>query len=1048
LVIIALLLEGWIASGAPRHPLSTHVPAAVAGLHPIGRMAASDRLTLAIGLPLNNPGALSAFLDQLYDPQSPGYRKFLTTAEFTERFGPSPHDYKAAVNFFRTQGFRIQATYPNRVLLNIEGSVGDIERTLHIAVRIYRHPTEARTFFAPDVEPTLELNTQILHISGLDNFILPRPAHLVASDRPPTTAPQSGSGSGGSYLGADFRAAYAPGVSLTGTGQFVGLLQFDGFYASDITAYRTLAGLPYVPVRTILLDGFDGTPHPNNVEVALDIEMAMSMAPGLTGVLVYEGYSGDSMLNRMAADNVAKQLSASWSFGTTPTTDQIFQEFAAQGQSYFNASGDSGAYAGSIPAPSDSPYITSVGGTTLSMQGRGAAWSSETAWNWRSTGKGPGATSGGISPNYNIPTWQQGISMTANQGSLTERNIPDVAMVADNVIVIADNGTTTHVGGTSIASPLWAGFMALVNQQAAMIGSPPVGFLNPAVYAIGESTGYTNAFRDIKTGNNTNLISPALFYAVTGYDLCTGWGTPAGKGLIDALATPTNRPSITKAGSSLVLETCSAANGFIDPGEAVVVNFTLQNVGGITTSNLVATLQTNDSVLYASGHQAYGALTGMGPAVSRAFSFTANGACGGSVSAVLNLQDGTTNLGSVTFEFPLGAPTAALAENFDLVSAPVLPSGWTTSVSGGGSAWVTSAALQDSGSLSAYGEESLSAGIGELVSPSFLVESGNAQLSFRNNYITEIDPLNAASAYDGGVLEINIGGGGWTDILDAGGSFVSGGYTRTIDPLGDNPLGGRRVWAGNSGGFITSLINLPVSAAGQTVQLMWRFGTDILSDFGSGAWYIDTVLVRDGTTCCTPVASADLAVSQSVAPSLAATGQDITYSIGVTNLGPGPASSITLTDTLPSSAAFVSASPGCQLIGSTVLCTAALLPAGQATNFSITVSASAVGTITNLLSAASPIPDPNPDNNNLALVSTVIVRPDLTLNPLDVTSTNVAITFNSLVGVTYSLEYKSALSDPVWTPIPPPIPGTGGSLSLHDTNGVAVPIRFYRVRCY
>ena len=115
------------------------------------------------------------------------------------------------------------------------------------------------------------------------------------------------------------------------------------------------------------------------------------------------------------------------------------------------------------------------------------------------------------------------------------RNIPDVSMVAADVVVVWNHGVTSLYGGTSAAAPLWAGFAALANQQAAMVGSPPVGFLNPAIYAIGTGPNYNLCFHDITTGNN-GWNQGAVFYAVSGYDLCTGWGSPAGVNLINALA--------------------------------------------------------------------------------------------------------------------------------------------------------------------------------------------------------------------------------------------------------------------------------------------------------------------------------------------------------------------------------------------------------------------------------------------------------------------------------------------------------------------------------
>src|SRR5262249_37057961 len=148
----------------------------------------------------------------------------------------------------------------------------------------------------------------------------------------------------------------------------------------------------------------------------------------------------NDLLNRIATDNTVRQISSSWTFAINASTPQIFQQYAAQGQSYFNASGDSGAYVGAIPAPADQTNITCVGGTTLSTSGPGGAWVSETVWNWNSTGQGTDAGSGGVSTSILIPSWQQGIDMSANMGSTTKRNIPDVAMTANNIWVIYNNG--------------------------------------------------------------------------------------------------------------------------------------------------------------------------------------------------------------------------------------------------------------------------------------------------------------------------------------------------------------------------------------------------------------------------------------------------------------------------------------------------------------------------------------------------------------------------------------------------------------------------------
>src|SRR5262249_40712208 len=181
-------------------------------------------------------------------------------------------------------------------------------------------------------------------------------------------------------------------------------------------------------------------------------------------------------------DNKAKQLSCSFGFlPPDPNETQIFLEFAAQGQNLFVASGDTGANSDNNPvyAPADDPNVVVVGGTTLTTNGAGGSWKSETAWS---------GSQGGIATNgFPLPDYQNGVITAANQGSKTLRNIPDVASDADTNIFAYANGGAGTVGGTSAAAPTWAGFLALVNQQAEMHGKPPVGFLNPILYQLGQS---------------------------------------------------------------------------------------------------------------------------------------------------------------------------------------------------------------------------------------------------------------------------------------------------------------------------------------------------------------------------------------------------------------------------------------------------------------------------------------------------------------------------------------------------------------------------------
>ena len=544
-----------MAQAPQRMLLPGHLPAVVPSLQPLNRLDGSTRLKLSINLPLHNRERLTNFLEQLYDPASPVYHHYLAPEEFDAQFGPTGEDYQAVIAWAARSGFTVTARHPSRMLLEVSASVADIERALQVTLRTYAHPTEARAFFSPDAEPSVEMGIPILCIGGLDNFARPHPKNLrrsplktLAKATPHTV----GSGPNGNLAGYDYRAAYAPGVTLTGTGQIVGLVEFDGYYPGDITIYEEQTGVPDVPLQRVLLDQFDGTPttgaDSGNSEVALDIEMTISMAPGLSRVVAFEagpyGQPND-VLESMSSSTYTniKQFSCSWDFGPVTssqqtTMDDYFMKLDTQGQSFFDASGDGGAATNAVPIgpPDDDPYITLVGGTTLGTAGPGAPWLSETVWN---AGMGPGVagSSGGVSTTYSIPSWQTGVNMSSNNGSTAKRNCPDVAMVADNVFIVADDGEFETTGGTSTASPLWAGFTALANQQAAAVGVSSVGFLNPALYYIGTNSGYTACFDDITVGNNTNADA-IHYFAVPGYDLCTGWGSPSGGSLIIALTQP------------------------------------------------------------------------------------------------------------------------------------------------------------------------------------------------------------------------------------------------------------------------------------------------------------------------------------------------------------------------------------------------------------------------------------------------------------------------------------------------------------------------------
>ncbi len=316
---------------------------------------------------------------------------------------------------------------------------------------------------------------------------------------------------------------------------------------------------------------------------------------------------------------------------------------------------------------------------------------------------------------------------------------------------------------------------------------------------------------------------------------------------------------IGSAGSQLITESCTPANGVPDPGEDITMSFSLQNVGTLNTTNLVATLQATGGVIAPSAPQNYGALIAGGAAVSRNFSFTVDPmwACGTPITVSLQLQDGATNLGVITYNFQTGVLNTIFTENFDSVTAPALPAGWTSSFTNGsgncsgtttcalGTDWTTVASTPDTAPNAAFHNNPSCVTDNLLISPTIAISSAAAQLTFRNNHNTE-------NTFDGGVLEIKIGAGSFTDIIAAGGSFVTGGYNGVINSGATdflNPLRGRNAWTGNSGGYITTTVNLPAAAAGQNIQLRWRLGTDC--SVSATGWRVDTISVTDGYTCAT-----------------------------------------------------------------------------------------------------------------------------------------------------------------------------------------------------
>jgi kumamolisin len=527
-----------------------------------------------IVLPLRDQPGLENFVKEVSNPKSSLYRHYVTPSEFTARFGPTQQQYDALISFAQANGFTVLGGSRDSMDVRLEGSVATIEKALHVTMGVYQHPTENRTFFAPDREPTVDLPFQLWHISGLDNYSIPRPLY-VHRDLKVQPLATTGSCPGQSFCGSDMRAAYYEGSALTGAGQNLGLLEYAGFDIADVNTYYQNAGQTlFVPIVGISTDGTsilctEADGGCDDTEQTIDITQAAGMAPNLNTLYVYVGSSDTALLSGMSTDiPLPANLSSSWSWSPAdPSTDDpYFMKMISQGQTYFQASGDGGAYEGSAPWPMNSQYVQTVGGTDLETTGPGGDWASESAWV---------DGGGGWGTNILIPSWQQlpGIITAANKGSTIYRNTSDVSANANfSFYVCADQTTCSEnaYGGTSFAAPMWAAYIALVNENLANNGySSTVGFINPTIYTdFGLGPGYDTDFHDIVSGSDGLPTTP-------GYDLPTGWGSPNTTGLINAF--------LTEAGPDFGLS-ASPTSVLVIQGNSITTNVTVNQQNGFTGS--------------------------------------------------------------------------------------------------------------------------------------------------------------------------------------------------------------------------------------------------------------------------------------------------------------------------------------------------------------------------------------------------------------------------------------------------------------------------------
>ena len=471
----------------------------------------------------------------------------ISMAEMQEKYLPLASDYATLLQWLKAQGLSIKQTFDNRLTVVVEGSVSNVRQALGIPLK--KVTVEGQSYIATDTAPALSetLSQFVLGINGLQPYLKARhhsevsPNSIVSSRFTPP------------YSVDDILTAYnAKNLGVDGTNQKIAILADTFPSANDLTDFwnyngvlQSLSRIEAINVQNAVL------PSPSGEET-LDVSWSSSIAPN-SGVRIYAAGSTKLMDFDLAYQQIISDLpsqpnlhqlsisfglcEAEYSASELNTEIQFLRTIASQGVTIFASAGDtgsagcfsrttqSGPLSPSVSFPASDPFVTAVGGTSLFLNTSTGAVSSEVAWN--SSGVN-GSSGGGLSVSFGRPSWQVGTGVPSNA---TTRLVPDVSLVADydnTPAVLVFDGSVQPNGGTSLASPIWAGFAALINQARANSGKPPLGLLGPKVYPL---LG-TNAFRDITTGNN------GAYKATLGYDLVTGIGVPVFSHLLGVLNSP------------------------------------------------------------------------------------------------------------------------------------------------------------------------------------------------------------------------------------------------------------------------------------------------------------------------------------------------------------------------------------------------------------------------------------------------------------------------------------------------------------------------------
>jgi uncharacterized repeat protein (TIGR01451 family) len=473
------------------------------------------------------------------------------------------------------------------------------------------------------------------------------------------------------------------------------------------------------------------------------------------------------------------------------------------------------------------------------------------------------------------------------------------------------------------------------------------------------------------------------------------------------------------------------ANGIADPGEDLLLSVPLTNPLHSTVTGVAATIG-GETVSYGD--------IAPGQTITKQIAYTvpANAPCGDAVTVQIVVD---SNLGPQTKTFPIqtgGSPNITYSESFDGVTAPALPAGWAVLVAAStppAPLWRTVSTGANSAPNAAFTTSAATTTLNGLQTPTIPVTSANAQLTFRQSYNTEFE-------WDGGVLEISLDNGAtFTDILTAGGTFVEGGYTFALISSVDgntNALQLRAAWTGTSGGYITTKVKLPATAAGKNVKFRWLSGTDSSTTVANNGWFIDNVALIEGYQCTASNCVADLSATQTVSPDPVTTGSDLTYELTVINNGPARATDVTVTDNIPAGTSFQSATapagwtPTTPNVGDggTVTFTKSSLNASEPAVFTLVVKAECGmtngTTISNTVTASGTRPDSNTDNNSQTVTAQasdpapVLHLPANIVQPTDPGQPTAIVTYNvtaddNCAGVMLQSSHLSGTAFPIGT---------------------------------